>query len=124
MPSIVKVLQKEEPKAEDEASAKLAAESAKKAAEQAAVEAALKAKEKTGYHLGALIAIGIIVGLFLVIGAGTVSLFQSQPVVMEQKIDLDAAVRDALKPFTPNVKYSLNIHGQDPPCRPCLDSNR
>lgn len=108
LPSIVKVLQKEEPKAEDEASAKLAAENAKKAAEQAAVEAALKAKEKTGYHLGALIAIGIIVGLFLVIGAGTVSLFQSQPVVMEQKIDLDAAVRDALKPFTPNVKYSLN----------------
>lgn len=108
LPSIVKVLQKEEPKKEDEAARIAAEEEAKKQAERAAMEAAMKAKEKAGHHMGALIAIAIIVGLFLVIGAGTISLFQSQPVTMEQNVDVDAQLSAVMKPFEPNVKYSFN----------------
>jgi type III secretion system YscD/HrpQ family protein len=108
LPSIVKVLQKEEPKKENENQLKEEREQEKKIKDQLDKDAALKAKEKANHHMGALIAIAIIVGLFLVVGAGTVSLFQSQPVVVEQQTDSDALLADAMKPFVPNIRYSIN----------------
>jgi len=120
LPAIVKVLQKEEPKPTD--AAVKAAEDAEKAAQAAAqlaketqakeeaakaAEMAAKAKEKTANTVGALIVIGIVTGLFVIIGVGTTTLFTSKPVVVEQGTDAPKLIETALQGF-PGVKPYYN----------------
>lgn len=102
MPSIVKVLQKEESKEEEEKAA--AAAAAKIAATTA------EAKPPEAHHsstLGAFILIGILTGLFVIVGIGTSTLFKSEPVVVAQTVDPMESLDAALSPF-PSVKYSFN----------------
>lgn len=49
----------------------------------------------------------IIIGLFVLLGLGTQTLFKSEPVVVQQVVNLDQLLADALKPY-PGVKYSFN----------------
>lgn len=109
LPSIVKVLQKEEPKKEEpkkeevKATQSHAAEEAQKAALMAGVK-----QEKSPQHtLGAFLLIGIITGLFVIVGVGTATLFKSEPVVISKQVDTTSMLNEALKPF-PSVKYSFN----------------
>lgn len=101
LPSIVKALQKEEPKPEENAEAK--------AAEAAAAQAAPaeKPEEKIHHALGAFILIAIITGLFVIVGIGLTTLFKSEPIVTAEQVDSDLVLKQALAPF-PNIKYSFN----------------
>lgn len=102
LPSIVKVLQKEEPKKSEEDRAAL--EAKRIAEEKPRMEAAAAlAHERKAHHMGALIVISIIGGLMAIIGLGTFSLFQGQPVVNEHPVDTDKMLAEALAPF-PSVK--------------------
>ncbi len=98
LPSIVKVLQKEDEESK---------ETEKKAEEKKEEAINTKKAEKTQSALGALILIGIITGLFIVVGIGTMTLFQSAPVLVKEKIDYNSALQQALAQF-PSVKYSYN----------------
>jgi len=104
MPSIVKALQAETPK--DEKKSDEHAEDANKNAPP--TEQSLKAAET--HHnstIGALILIGIITGLFVIVGIGTSTLFRSEPVVVNAVIDTTKILDEALAPF-PTVKYTFN----------------
>jgi type III secretion system YscD/HrpQ family protein len=99
LPSIVKVLQKEEEKKDGE---KTGAPSSIQ--EETALQ---RAKEKASHHFGSMIAIAIIGGLLLIAGIGTVSLFQSHPVVVAEPVNIEGQLHDALSPF-PSIKYQFN----------------
>lgn len=105
MPSIVKVLQKEEPqKVTAEPPAALTAE----AAIPAQPTPVPPVPEKAPTHApGTFILVGILIGLFAIIGYGISTLFQQTPVVIEQPVDTEKALNEALGPF-PAVKYSYN----------------
>lgn len=110
LPSIVKVLKEEESKKQEVKEDPAAIEAKKQAeltAERAAREAAMQAKHKAEFHKTAFIAIALVSGLVVVAGLGTVSLFQSKPVVIEQTVDIEKELATALKPF-PSIKYSYN----------------
>lgn len=98
MPSIVKTLKEEAKKPED----------ADAAVPAVAPEAAPKAPEiHPTTTLGAFILIGILTGLFVIVGIGTSTLFRSEPVVVAQNVDVNEALDNALAPF-PSVKYTFN----------------
>lgn len=99
MPSIVKLLQNEEPK---------------KSAEETPAETALPVapvvkedEKKHNTNLGAFILIGILTGLFVLAGLGTTALFKSEPVTNVATVDTAKALSNALDPFS-SVKYSFN----------------
>ncbi len=104
LPSIVKVLQQEEAK-QSEADAK-AAEQQKIAEEAVAAGALVKPPEKHA-HLGAFLLIGILAGLIGIIGFGVASLMKSEPVVVQEHVDANAALKKALASY-PDVKYQFN----------------
>jgi len=101
MPSIVKVLQSEEPKtAEPSASPP--------ATEIPIAQEPIKAPEaERSKNFGALFLIAILTGLLLLGAVGTTLLFKNEPVVTTQTIDTSKVLSSALDPF-PNVKYSYN----------------
>lgn len=98
MPAIVKVLQTEEHKAEASTPAALAAQ---------AEQAAPIPERQHNTNLGAFILIGILTGLFVLVGIGTTTLFKSEPVAVTESVDPSKALSSALGPFT-TVKYSFN----------------
>lgn len=100
LPSIVKVLQKEEPKKAEEPLA-----STEQLAQTA--QPALTPIEKSNTAIGAFILIGIITGLFVIAAIGTSTLFKSEPVVAKEIIEPIKVLDQALAPF-PTVKYSYN----------------
>lgn len=51
--------------------------------------------------------IGIVVGLFAVVGVGTMSLFKSTPVQIKETIDYNSLLAQAMRHF-PTVRYSFN----------------
>ena len=101
LPSIVKVLQKEEPKKADESLA-----SQGNPLPIAAVPLPAP-HEKTNTALGAFILIGIITGLFVVAAIGTSTLFKSEPIAPSEVVDATKTLNDILAPY-PNIKYSFN----------------
>lgn len=103
LPSIVKVLQKEEESKKVEEVA--AAESANLAP---APTTPLPPKEESSAHaLNAFILISIITGLFVLAGLGIATLFQSKPIEVHQIENTDAQLNEALMMF-PGVKHSFN----------------
>lgn len=106
IPSIVKVLQKEEPSKATAESDALALEAAKAAA---AGSTPAKTEEQHHTTLGAFILIGILTGLFVIVGIGTTTLFKSEPIVVTQTADPLKSLDTALSPY-PSVKYSFNTH--------------
>lgn len=106
LPSIVKVLQQEEPT--EEKVAEKGASPAPIAPLPAEVTSQLEEKpasKKTA--LGALLLISLVTGLFLVVGIGTLALFKSEPVAIEEPLNINATLNEALSPFK-DVKYSYN----------------
>jgi len=106
LPSIVKVLQKED-------ESKKAQENLEKStSEQAALAAAPlplipEVKEDKSANLSAFILISIITGLFILAGLGMTTLFQSHPIATQETVDIDKKIDDALMMF-PGVKNSFN----------------
>lgn len=99
LPSIVKVLQREEKTEEKPAEAPV---EAKEAPTTAAVP--IPRKE---HSLGALILISIITGLFVIVAIGTTTLFKSEPVVAKETAQPDKVIPQILAPY-PSLKYSFN----------------
>lgn len=103
MPSIVKVLQRDEPKPDEAAAAALQ--------QPTTPTPPLEPAKPTEAHhhttLGAFILIGILTGLFIVVGIGTSTLFKSEPVSITKTIDTNQALDSALAGF-PSVKYTFN----------------
>lgn len=101
MPSIVRTL-KEDTKDDEGTSATKPEEAA------AAAQAATPPPEVPHHiHLGAFILIGILTGLFVIVGIGVTTLFKSEPVVIQQTVDPTQMLDSALAQF-PSVKYTFN----------------
>jgi type III secretion system YscD/HrpQ family protein len=102
LPSIVKVLQKEEPKKTEEVKA------APRASEGTSKPAPSPVKPPEKHHTaGAFILIGTITALFVLVGLGTAQLFKSEPVIVTEQVDPTAMLDQALKPF-PSVQKQFN----------------
>lgn len=102
LPSIVKVLQKEEPAKEEAAAA------AEKKAESTPTPLPLSpVKEKPVHNIGGLILITIIVALASILGIGITTLFKGEPVVVNEQVEPNKALSDVLAPF-PSIKWSFN----------------
>jgi len=100
LPSIVKMLQKEEEKKEEKKELKA------KAPEPPPITAA-EMKEKNRTTLTALILIAIVTGVFALMAIGAISLFRSEPVQVQEIVEADNLLKEAMSPF-PEVKYSYN----------------
>lgn len=100
LPSIVKVLQKEEP-AKEQAAAEKKAESTPAPLPLSPV------KEKPVHNIGGLILITIIVALASILGIGITTLFKGEPVVVNEQVEPNKALSDVLAPF-PSIKWSFN----------------
>lgn len=103
LPSIVKVLQKEEAQAEE----KSKEETPPAAALVAPVEPVKPKKGSGEKPLGAFILIALITGLFVIVGIGATTLFKSQPIVSTEPTHVNEILAKALNPF-PSIKYSFN----------------
>lgn len=101
LPSIVKVLQKGEAEEHsDEPTEALDMEPQSVAQE-------ISPDSKSHTAMGAFILIGIIVGLFVIVGIGMTMLFRNEPIQVAEQVDSTKAIADALSPF-PTVKWSFN----------------
>ncbi|MBS4168161.1 type III secretion system inner membrane ring subunit SctD [Parachlamydia sp. AcF125] len=105
LPSIVKVLQKEEPLAEPIAVPE--EEAAPSVADVALPPSEEKKLDTSAHALSAFILIAIITGLFALVGMGIATLFQSKPVERQETADSEKKIAEALAMF-PGVKYSFN----------------
>ena len=102
LPSIVKVLQKEEQPKD------LSSEPEKTATTTPPSETATSRPEvPKERHMSAFILIAIITGLFVIVAVGTTTLFKNQPVVTKEVVATDKALTDVLKAY-PSVKFSFN----------------
>ena len=100
LPSIVKVLQKEEPKKSEEQAPKASEEPPKP------IPMPIKPAEKHS-TIGAFILIGTITAMFVLVGLGTATLFKSEPIPIKEQADPTIALDEALKPF-PSVQKQFN----------------
>lgn len=108
LPSIVKALKsEEEPKKKEEEQLKGPSPEVIEAAKAALESQVIKpAKEKAKSAFGAFMLIGIITGIFVIAGIGTMMLFKSEPVVAKEEVDTDKLLKEAFQPF-PGVKYTF-----------------
>lgn len=101
LPSIVRMLQKEEEKKEEKKEEK------PKPAPQKPQISVEELKEKNRTTLTAFILIAIVTGVFALMAVGALSLFKSEPVQTHEIIEADNLLKEALTPF-PEVKFSFN----------------
>lgn len=106
LPSIVKVLQKEDEK-KQQAEKEPIAPTPEKVAVQEAIIPEKKHDAKAQTALGAFVLIGIITGLFVVVGIGTTTLFQSSPIQKTEQTDINSEITKTLASF-PSVKWSFS----------------
>lgn len=111
LPSIVKVLQKDAPHPKEHPFKEEEPADAKPAPSQASLseEETMKQdfKEKSHRTLTAFILIAIITGIFVTMGIGMVTLFQSNPINPTSSVDTEQKIAEAMAPF-PGVKWSYN----------------
>lgn len=107
LPSIVKVLQKEEAPPKPPAEAGEGGIDAGEAQDSALAEAKPYGSTRSPHAIGGLILTAILVGLFAVIGLAVQTLFLQEPVKVERVVDVDKELQQSLGVFT-NVKYSFN----------------
>lgn len=108
LPAIVKVLQKEESvKTEAKPVPEPAAVLPPKATEEINAFALKtpKSTEKTAHAIGAFIVLGIIAGLFAIIGLGTAALFRTEPVIMQQDTHQDEKIAQIFTEFPSITPY-------------------
>lgn len=102
LPSIVKVLQKEDAKSDSETE-KEAAKELVPAAEPIK-EPIVPPKEK---NLGKFILTALLTGLLAITGIGVLTLFNSEPIVVEQQAHPDNILAELFQNM-PHIKYSFN----------------
>lgn len=105
LPSIVKVLQQEEEKKKPEDKENSVPNPQTLA--EARLAETQKPEEKPKSTLGAFVLIGIVTALFVIVGIGTTTLFQSTPVKQVEQVDINAEIGKALAMF-PSVKWTYN----------------
>ncbi|MBA3236858.1 MAG: type III secretion system inner membrane ring subunit SctD [Parachlamydiaceae bacterium] len=110
LPAIVKVLQKEETvKAEvkEEHDLKEKAINPLPKAEEfnPLTQKISKPVEKTAHAIGAFIVLGIVAGLFAIIGLGTAALFRNEPVVFQGETDQDEKIAQIFTEFPSITPY-------------------
>jgi type III secretion system YscD/HrpQ family protein len=115
LPAIVQALKKDEKDKED--IAEIRANAIEEKATQEAALAAARAeqqqpmaaerKEKNRAALTAYILIAILIGSFVLVGIGVTTLFHGDEVVVEEVVNQDQMIADALAPFK-GVKYQYN----------------
>lgn len=113
LPSIVKVLQKEEAQKPDETALAAAAltstpPSVSTLASSSAAVSELPPPTHPTATIGAFILIGIITGIFVIVGIGTSTLFKSEPIAVTETVDPAQLLDQALTPFSSGVKYTFN----------------
>lgn len=109
LPSIVKVLQKEEAAMEGREGGKMGPGSAEGSVQGGAPGSMIQQpaevkKDKKPSHF---LLMAVISGLFILVGVGTAMLFQEQPVAVVQQEHVADQLKQALEPF-PAVQYSFN----------------
>ncbi len=109
LPAIVKVLQKEEPIPPVKAPESPIEQPVAKVEEPTPPPPPPVKTEKAVHNIGAFIVLGILAGLFGIIGLGTAALFKNEPVVLEQTTQTPELIDAALKTF-PTVKSYFNQH--------------
>lgn len=107
LPAIVKVLQKEESVKTEAKPEPEPAILPPKAAEEinALALKTPKSTEKTAHAIGAFIVLGIIAGLFAIIGLGTAALFRTEPVIMQQDTHQDEKIAQIFTEFPSITPY-------------------
>ncbi|HEY4831983.1 MAG TPA: type III secretion system inner membrane ring subunit SctD, partial [Waddliaceae bacterium] len=106
LPSIVKVLQKEDEMKQIE-ERKSTAQPVIGETPQTAAVSVQKPEEKAKTAVGMFVLIGVIAGLCLLVSIGTTTLFQSAPVQKQEQTDMNAQLDQALAPF-PSITRSFN----------------
>lgn len=107
LPSIVKMLQKEEDKKEEKEKEKKEEKPAKPLPPPKPQISLEDLKEKNKTTLTAFILIAIVTGLFGLMAIGALSLFKSEPVQVQEVVEADSMLKDAMSSF-PEVQYSYN----------------
>lgn len=107
LPSIVKVLQQEPPKENVEAPASSQIDSATSPIEAPSPKPETVPVTKPPRQLGPYIILATVIGLFVLAGIGTTSLFHEEPVVTQTQENADELVKQALTPF-PAVRWTFN----------------
>ncbi len=107
LPSIVKVLQGETPKTTQTPAETAPAEPAAPTPAPAPAPVVEAPPVKPPRQFGPYIVLSAIIGLFVLAGIGTSSLFHEEPVVMQTQENADELVQQALKPF-PAIRYTFN----------------
>ncbi len=110
LPSIMKALKTEEPQRPEKEEEEIEKPSPEvyEAARAALESQVIKpTREKPKSSFGTFMLIGIITGIFVVAGIGTMMLFRSEPIKAEAAVNTDQLIKEALKSF-PNVKPSFN----------------
>ena len=107
LPSIVKMLQKEEPKKDEASAPSQSMPQVVKEEPKPEAPPPLPPHEKVHNALGAFILIGIITGMLVIVGVGISGLFRSEPVVITEQVDTTKDLSQAMAPF-PSVKYTFN----------------
>lgn len=109
LPSIVKVLQKEEPPVPETKTLFPAVEEIKETAktEEESPPAEEVPQGDRSKTLTAFILIAILTGTFVLMGIGLITLFQDAPVEVQEVADANAMITEALAPF-PSVQWTYN----------------
>lgn len=107
MPSIVKVLQTEAPKEAKKSEDTPPPAAIETPPSEPTPEASPAHETHPSTTIGAFILIGILTGLFVIIGIGTSTLFRSEPVTLVTPVDPSQALNSVLASF-PSVKYTFN----------------
>lgn len=101
LPSIVKALQQDESKEEKKGEAP----SPLSPFPDAVAKELEEKPVRKSTILGAFVLVAIVTGLFTIVGMGTLALFRSEPVAIEEPVNVSSALDEALKPF-PDVTRS------------------
>jgi type III secretion system YscD/HrpQ family protein len=108
LPSIIKVLQQEPPKSQESPSVE---ETPAPAAAPMPVYDMPPPSEipppKPPRHLGPYFILTAVIGLFVLAGIGTTSLFHNEPIVVQTQENADELLQQAIKPF-PAIRYTFN----------------
>lgn len=109
LPSIVKVLQKEEERIKEAIPdpSGIASETIAVAAAPIVASLEVPIKSTHPHPVGALLLTSILIGLFAIIGVAVQTLFVQEPIKIEKTIDMDQALGQSLSTF-PSVKSSFN----------------
>lgn len=100
LPSIVKVLQKEGEEEGKEGEG--VPDEIAQVAESVSIN---PEEEKKQSALGAFVLIGVITGIFVLVGIGTMTLFQSEPIQIKKEINYNAELERSLTQF-PSVRFN------------------